>query len=343
MKSILLVRLSAIGDIVFASSLIAALRRAWPDARIVWLVQSDYRALLDHHPDLDEVLVCPLRHWRTLWKARRFGELRRGIATLRQTLRAHDFDLALDLQGLLKSGMLAWLSSARQRIGLGSREGSQWLMTRTLRRGGDARQIGSEYRYLADTLGLPTETFALAVYAGETASARSEEIVLRRRLTGGYAVFCPFTTRPQKHWIEERWRQLAMRIRDEFGLTPVLLGGPADREAAAQIAASEGEPVDLVGLTSLAEAAALIERAALLIAVDTGLGHMGIALNTPTVLLFGATCPYLETARANARVLYHSLPCSPCRRRPTCGGDFDCMRLIAVEEIVATAHQVLHP
>ncbi len=342
MQSILLVRLSAIGDIVFASPLICALRRQWPEARIAWLVQPECAALLDQHPDLDAVIVCPLRHWQRLWRERRYRQLLREVRALRATLRAHDFDLALDLQGLLKSGVLAWLSSARERIGLGSREGSQWLMTRRLERGGDARRIGSEYLYLAQSLGLPTDDFAMAIHYGEAETVFVEGIIRREGLGGGYAVLCPFTTRPQKHWIEDRWSALARRIRDELGLIPVLLGGPGDRAAASRISdAVDGPLVDVTGQTSLTEAAALIERASLLVAVDTGLGHMGIAFDTPSLLLFGSTCPYLDTTRANARVLYHPLPCSPCKRRPTCNGRFDCMRLIETEEVISHAREVL--
>lgn len=342
MRSILIVRLSAIGDIVFASPLIAALRGKWPDARIVWLVQPECCALLDQHPDLDEVIVCPLGHWRRLWRERRFGELLADIRALRTQLRARDFDLALDLQGLLKSGVLTWLSGAPERIGLGSREGSQWLMTRVLPRGGAIKQIGSEYRYLADTLGLPTAEFAMAVCYGAAETAFAADVIERNGLADGYAVLCPFTTRPQKHWFEERWADLASRIHAELGLIPVLLGGPADGDAAQRITdASEGRLVNLAGHTRLTEAAALIDRAALLIAVDTGLGHMGIALNTPCLLLFGSTCPYLDTTRANARVLYHRLPCSPCKRRPTCDGAFDCMRQIESHDILAAAREVI--
>ncbi len=244
----------------------------------------------------------------------------------------------MTFRGCFKSGALAWLSGARERVGLGSREGSQWLMTRRLPRGGDAQRIGSEYRFLAESLGLPTEDFAMAVHYGEAEAAFVEEIIQREGLGSGYAVLCPFTTRPQKHWFEERWAELARRVRSELGLTPVLLGGPTDREAATRIAdATDDLLVDVTGRTSLTEAAALIDRAALLVAVDTGLGHMGIALDTPSLLLFGSTCPYLDTTRANARVLYHPLPCSPCKRRPTCGGSFDCMRLIGVEEIMTNA------
>lgn len=339
---VLVVRLSAIGDIVFASPLIAALRRAYPQAHIAWLVQPEYRSLLDRHPDLDEVIVCPLGHWRRLWRERRLRELMSGIAALRTHLHERRFDLAIDLQGLLKSGALTRLSGARERIGLGSREGSQWLMTRTLRRGGDPRRIGSEYLYLAQTLGLPVDDFAMAVHYGETEADFAERVIAEHDLSDGYAVLCPFTTRPQKHWIEERWAPLAAHIQADLGLRPVLLGAPADHQAATRIGDAADTPlVDLTGRTSLIEAAALIERASLLIGVDTGLGHMGIAFGTPSLLLFGSTCPYLDTTRANAQVLYHKLDCSPCKRRPTCDGAFTCMRLITIEEVLDAARGVL--
>ncbi len=160
---ILLVRLSAIGDILFASPLIAALRRAYPQAHIAWLVQPEYRSLLEHHPDLDQVIVWPLRDWRDLWRRRRLRTLAREAAGLRERLRAERFDLALDLQGLLKSAVPAYLSGARERIGLGTREGGRWLMTRVVFRGGDPERIGSEYLHLAETLGLPVADFAMAV------------------------------------------------------------------------------------------------------------------------------------------------------------------------------------
>lgn len=341
-RAILLVRLSAIGDIVFASPLIGALRRAYPHARIAWLVQPEYRGLLDRHPDLDEVITCPLGQWRSLWRERRLGELGSSVRTLRGVLRERRFDLAIDLQGLLKSGTLAWLTGAPRRIGLGSREGSRWLMTETLPRGGNPRLIGSEYLYLAERLGLPTDAFAMAVHYDEDEAAFADRLIADRGLAAGFAALCPFTTRPQKHWLEERWEALAARIAADLDLTPVLLGGAGDRAAARRIlAAGSTRVVDLVGGTSLTQAAALIDRASLLVGVDTGLGHMGVALGTPSLLLFGSTCPYLETGRANTRVLYHPLTCSPCKRRPTCDGAFTCMRLIEVDEVIGAARSAL--
>lgn len=341
-RRILLVRTSAIGDIVFASPLVAALRRAFPDAFIAWLVQPECRPLLEHHPDLDEVIVWPLGEWRALWRQRRLRELAGAVRAFRGLLKSHRFDLALDLQGLLKSGLLTRISGARERIGLGSREGSRYLMTRVVPRGGDSKRIGSEYLYLAETLGLPVEGFPMAVHYGPQESAFARDMIDARGLGGGYAVLCPFTTRPQKHWFERRWAQLADRIQCDLGLSAVLLGGPGDKEAAGRIRdLARKEPIDLAGTTTLLEAAAMIDRSALLVAVDTGLGHMGIAFGRPSLLLFGSTCPYLDTTSPNARVLYHRMDCSPCKRKPTCHGAYTCMKSIEVNEVLAASRELL--
>ncbi|NEX16254.1 MAG: lipopolysaccharide heptosyltransferase [Halochromatium sp.] len=348
-RRILLVRLSAIGDIVFASPLIASLRRAYPNAQIAWLVQPESASLLAHHPDLDQVIAWPLPRWRQLWRQRQLLSLFKEVLAAIQALRAERFDLALDLQGLLKSALPVRWSGAPERIGLGSREGGQWLMTRRLERGPDSNWISSEYRHLASSLGWPINDFRLRIYPGAEAESRAAAWIAEHGLEAGYAVICPFTTRPQKHWFDERWNILARRIHAQFGLPTLMLGGPADVAAARSIlagSASTGHPaplLSLVGSTSLLSAAALIERARILVGVDTGLSHMGIAFERPSVLLFGSTCPYTETGSARARVLYHRRDCSPCRRRPTCGGAFSCMREIEVDEVMTSLAELLDP
>ena len=342
-RRILLVRLSAIGDIVFASPLVRAFRRRFPQARITWLVQPEYRGLLEVHPELDQVIVWPAADWRGYWRSRRWSELWRQVRGFRRELRQHGFDLAIDLQGLLKSGLLTWLSGAPERIGLGSREGSRLLMTRVVERGGDPERIGSEYLFLAETLDLPTNGFAMEVGLTAADEAEARDLAARGGLNEGYAVLCPFTTRPQKHWFNDRWSELSARLQTELGLPSMLLGAPGDREAAAALVQGSAASglVSLVGTTGLRQAAALVKGARLVIGVDTGLSHMGIAFGRPSLLLFGATCPYRDTTRSNARVLYHPMPCSPCRRRPTCNGDFTCMKAIGVDEVLRAATGLL--
>ncbi len=338
--AILVVRLSAIGDIVMASPLVRALRQRYPGSHIAWLVQPECAPLLSDHPELDEVIVWPRARWRELWQQRRLLTLYRAVRAFRAELRRRGFTLAIDLQGLLKSGVLAWLSGAHRRIGLGSREGSQWLMTEHLPRGGEAALIGSEYRFLAERLGLRTQDFRMCIGIGEVAERAAAR--LREALPVGhpYAVICPFTTRPQKHWFVEHWRVLIPRIRQHLGMAVVMLGGPGDRDAAPAIAEGCGV-IDLVGQTDLQTAAALIRDAGLLVGVDTGLTHMGIAFDRPTICLFGSTRPYLRSDSAGTRVIYHALACSPCRRRPTCNGAFTCLREITPDEVMHEAQGLL--
>lgn len=339
---ILIVRASAIGDVVFASPFAAAIKRTWPQAHVAWLVEPGIHELLAADPCIDELILWPKGEWKQLWQARRVRELLSRILAFRATLRSKRFDTAIDMQSLLKSGLLTWLSGARRRIGLGSREGSQWLMTEVVPKGGIERRISSEYLYLAEQLGLDTGDFLPRLCVSDDTAARTQALLDAHGLEAGrYAVLAPFTTRPQKHWFEDAWQALAPRLQADFGLTPVILGGPSDREAAQRIVAAAPGTVSLAGATRLPEAAALIRSAGLLVGVDTGLTHMGTAFATPTVALFGSTRPYLDTGRPNGQVIWLSLPCSPCRRRPTCNGAFTCLRDIRPDHVLGEVRKVL--
>ena len=175
---------------------------------------------------------------------------------------------------------------------------------------------------------------------GAAPRERARERLAAAGVVGRYAVLCPYTTRPQKHWFDERWAELATRLH-AAGLRPVLLGGPDVAPRAAAITAGAPGAVDLVGALKLDETVAAIADAALLVGVDTGLTHMGSALDVPTIALFGSTRPYLDARTPRTVVLYEQLPCSPCRRHPTCGGSYDCMRLHTPEAVFAQAERLL--
>jgi heptosyltransferase-1 len=336
-QNILLIRLSAIGDIIMASALIPALREAWPQARLSWLTEAGNAVLLQDNPRLDKVFVWPRRHWRQLRRERRYVQLLQETGALVAQLRQSHFDLVLDLQGLLKSGVWARLSGANTRIGLGSREGSQWLMTQTLDTRTETPRIGGEYLKLACALGLKPARFDMDIVSSAQTQQDADALLRASGVSGPFAVLAPFTTRPQKHWFEERWAELGRRLADDKGWRVLLLGGPDDRDSAGRIAQAVPGLVDLAGKTSLGECAAIIAQAQLLVGVDTGLTHLGIAMATPTLALFGSTRPYLDTASASAKVLYEPLPCSPCKRHPSCGGQFDCMKQHTADKILAAA------
>jgi heptosyltransferase-1 len=340
-KNILIIRISAIGDVIMASALIPALREAYPEARINWLVDEAIGGLLTGNPRLHRVIVWPRRHWRELLRKGRYlewcGELKRLLTALRK----EHFDLVLDTQGLLKSGIWAFLSGGGTRIGLGSREGSQWLMHKVIDRKTEHLLVGSEYLKLMRSLGFEPAHFDMDIAVSGQVGKECAALLKLAGVDKPFAVICPFTTRPQKHWFDDRWVELSTRLADARGLQVVMLGGPADGKAAQAVAAGNAALVSLVGRTSLGQCAAIIASAELLIGVDTGLTHLGIAMKTPTLALFGPTRPYLDIGTAKAKILYERIDCSPCHRRPTCGGEFTCMKLHTVDKVLSASAELL--
>lgn len=330
---ILIVRLSALGDLVFCTSLLAGLRGAYPDAHIAWLAAPPLGGLLEDDPRLDQIITLPP------------GALH-GLAGLRATralLQAEPaFDWVIDAQGLFKSRLLARMVTGRWRVGFASKEPGGFTMHALVAKGGEALQIAHEYRHLARELTAGADPGPPRLLPSARARERANAILQEAGLAAGFIALCPFTTRPQKHWREPYWGELAQRLRT-LGLGPcVLFGGPDDMDAARRILqAMPAGMVSLVGRTRIADLAAVIERAQLVIGVDTGLTHIGSAVQRPTIGLWGSTRPYTHGTEAALKILYQDLPCAPCKRRPSCGGAYTCMRDLTPERVAAEASRLL--
>jgi len=325
-----------------ASPLIKSLRSRYPEAYIAWLVQSEASELLTANPSLDEVIVWPRGDWRRLWLEMRWFQLAREIHKFIRLLRSRHFDMVIDLQGLLKSGIWARLTGAPVRIGLGSKEGSRLLMNQIVDKPGDDDRIGPEYRHLAYKLGLDYSEFDMGVTLTDEDIQYATQVIEDNELADGFVVVCPFTTRPQKHWVQDNWAVLAERVQAEYGVKTVILGGPDNRDIAEMMAARcKGAAVSLAGQTRLRQAAAIISKSSLLVGVDTGLTHIGVTYNIPTIAIFGSTRPYLETEHNNILIIYKYLECSPCGRNPTCGGAFTCMTSVTVDDVMVNVSRLL--
>ncbi len=340
MKKILIIRMSAIGDIVMASPIVDAIKLTYPTAEISWLVQPHFAAPIINHPNIDHVIHWDHKEWSQLWQQKKFGELFTAIRAFKKLLREIQFDTVLDLQGLLKSGIPAWFTGASNRIGLGSKEGSQFLMHQVVQRDkGETQKIGSEYRYLAETIGLDTSHWKTQLHADNKATEQALQLIDQHVQHNAYIVICPFTTRPQKHWFNDFWIVLCENLIEQLDFSVIILGGPGDKATSLPIiqAVDSTRMINLTGETSLQVASEIIKKSTLLVGVDTGLTHMGHAHEIPTLALFGSTCPYLETDNPLGKVIYHDFDCSPCKRNPTCDGRFDCMRDITPNEVLTEA------
>ncbi len=345
---ILIVRLTARGDLVFASPLAGALRRRFPTAYIAWAAEEHTAEVIQGNPHLDEVIVWDRRAPAGASRHERMwgGNTRDFMAELR----SRRFEVVIDTQGLLRSAFITLLSGADVRIGLGSREGSGLLMSSVIPRGGNPRLFASEYLFLAGKLGLDTSTFNPEIPCLQPDLTRAMHIVGRAKRAPGFVAACPFSSRSFKQWPLERWAELIRRLRSESQRGVVLLGGPEDRDAANQIERDidarepSGSPspplMNLAGRTTLGEASAVVSLADLAVGVDTGLSHMAVAHGRPTVLIFGSNTPYLDPPAPSVAILHSGRSCSPCRGRLTCDGRIDCMNDISVAQVLAAASSV---
>ena len=334
---ILLIRLSAIGDIVMASGLPSSIKAAYPGARVCWLVESPYVELVKHHPGVDHVIAWPKNHWQQLHRSRQYTALYRAVTAFVKQLRNEHFDIAIEAQGLIKSALIARLSGARCRIGFVSKEHSHRLLTEAISKP-VSDDFGSEYKALAQHMGSDYYHPHLTIDAAT--SQRLYKVLRQKQIPQHFVVLCPFTTRAQKHWPLERWQQLIILLRAQYRGALVILGGPGDAATAEQFAVATGI-YQLAGALSLAESLACIARAQALVGVDTGMTHAATVLSTPAVALFGSTCPYLRTPSSTTRVVYLDLPCAPCKRRPTCQARYDCLVNITAPRVWHTLQQVL--
>ena len=338
-RNILVVRLSARGDVVLASPLAGAIKRTFPNARLTWIAEERTADMIRHNRHLDDVIVWRRASWKRMFRQGRWVALIHEALGFLDDLRGRRFDVALDAQGLLRSGAVAFLSGARTRIGLNSKEGSGLLMTRVVR-AEDARVVAAANARFAEALGLDASDFALEIPRGPDEKAAARRLAAEAGLEDGFVAACPFTTRFYKHWFEDRWALLIERLPAATGLPVALLGGPADRPAADRIVeAADGPVADFVGRTTLGEAAALVERCTALVGVDTGMTHMAHAFGRPAVALFGSNTPYLDPPGPQAVVLHSGRACAPCDGKLTCDGRIDCMRDLSVERVLEEVAQ----
>jgi heptosyltransferase-1 len=342
-QRILIIKPSAIGDVVHALPVLARIKKRWPDAQVSWLVTPACAGLLEGHPLLHEVILFDRKRYGNAW---RHPKLALDLRRFTRSLRERKFDLVIDLQGLFRSGWLAKKTGAPMRVGFSNARELAWLFyTHRVPIQTMEQHAISRYLELAQFIGCgegPVEfPFAttnadrahvealLREQRGETAARLSSP-----KSSDRYAVLLPGTNWPTKRWPVEKFAQLIAPLKDRFGLQSVLAGG-AD---AAAMANNLPGAINLAGRTTLNQLTALLERAELVVANDSGPMHIAAALGRPLVTPFGPTNPIRTGpyARLNS-VVRLDIVCSPCYSR-TCSHQ-SCLRYLKSEDVLQLARE----
>jgi lipopolysaccharide heptosyltransferase I len=293
-RAIAVVKLSALGDVVHATPVVEALADAIPGARITWVVERRQAPLLRDHPRLHRVVTVDTHAWRHARTPRALLAVARTLNGLRRELRASHFDVALDLQGLVKSGVVVAATGARLRIGFAAgacREPLAALFTnRRVTPPSSARHVVEQCLALLQPLGVaPPQPPAFRVPTAEAAEQRVEDffgasgLKARDRLV----VLNPGAGKPVKRWPVSRFVELGRWLADERAARVLVLWGPGEEAAARAIAEAPGAV--LAPATDIDDMVAVVRRASVVVAADTGPLHVAAAVGTPCVGLYGPT------------------------------------------------------
>lgn len=314
---ILITRLSALGDTVLTLPVLCALRAAFPKAQIGWVAEPTASKVLADRTDLNFLFTVE-KGWLT-----KPAE----ISRLRHALLRHKFEIVLDVQGLTKSAAAGWLSGRKNQITFTRGESRELApMLAGTRVEPQATYVAERYLDLLKPLGIENPSLEFRMPADPAAFhavARRLPVVARRN----YAVLNVGAGWHSKTWVPERFGEVAADLYKRYNIPSVLLWGSEAEQhdalrAAAKARSAASDSVSVLPKLSISEMKELIRHARLLISGDTGPLHFGVALETPTISLFGVTkAEYYSPSRGIHRTIQNVYDPLSCRKRRKAGNE----------------------
>jgi heptosyltransferase-1 len=332
---ILIVKPSSLGDIIHALPFLKAVKDSFPGAQVDWVISKNLKGLLEDNPLIHELIVFDKDSWKEI---KNLPGTVSEIKGLRKFLKSKHYDMVIDLQGLLRSGLITFFTPASRKVGFEhAREGSRYFYDLKVPGNGAVHAV-DRCLEIAGAIGAKSKKIEFPLYADMKAR---EKIT---RLTGNipeYIVIAPSARWATKRWPAGNFSSLIERI----PLPCMIAGSKGDSEIAQEIirgirnteqGTQTATAVNLCGRTSLKELVALIAGAKAVVSNDSGPMHIAAALNKPLVALFGPTDPaktgpYGWQKNKNMKVIRTSAPCSPCRKKRC--GESDCMKDISVDAV----------
>jgi lipopolysaccharide heptosyltransferase I len=346
-QRILIIKPSSLGDVAHALPVLNGLRHRYPHARISWLIATGCRELLEGHPQIDELIPFDRKRYGQMAGSLRIsGEFMEFVAALRR----RRFDLVIDLQGLFRSGFLAWASGARTRIGFARAREFAWLFYSDRIPPGDPDEHAVvRYYRVAPMLGFDDVPIEFRLGVPAEARVKAESLLADAGVGPGerFALVTPGARWETKIWPAGKIAEVCEHIYRAWGLKIVLAGGPGEMPDCRAVAAAAGVPTgNVCGRTSLRDLVALIDASSVLVSNESGPMHVAVALGRPVAGVVGPTNPSRNGPfSANSRIVRHALPCSPCylKKLSQCRYGHACMREVEAAEMIDAVEQLLAP
>ncbi len=264
-----------------------------------------------------------------------------NIISFFSSLRQIKYDLVIDLQGLLRTNIFMRLAVSKKRISLGAEFAGSFFSDEVVDRDHKSRRISSEYLGLAKHLKLESGSFKPRFEIRRNKKYLIfDRFKILKSISNNFFVISPFTTRQEKHWKNIFWRQLVESLTSEYRIKCLVLGNGLNGEQKKLMDLLDNKVISLVGKTTLTEAAEIINLSNFVVGVDTGLTHMSISLQKPTVALFGNTCPYLDPVNENAKVIWENMFCKSCKDMSNQNKEYTCLNGIYPDLVISTISKI---
>jgi len=337
--NILIVKLSAVGDVIHTLPSLSALRELYPGAHITWVVEEAAADIIRNHPDLDCLIVSRRKGWQKEIKAGRIRKPLREIKSFLHELRARDYDLVIDFHGLFKSAILVFLCRGKRKLGYDSYQELSGLFYGEKIPEDMTKHAVERYLDFPKFLGARIAHPVFQIAIGEENKEKVDQLLNSYQVSGPFVVMNPVAYWDTKLWDDDRFAALCDRVFETYNLPVILTGQKAPALEKIRLRA-RGGVVNLEGQTTLKDLAELYRRAALLVTTDSGPMHLAAALGTPVVALFGPTDPNRTGPYGLGHIVIQaSLDCVPCFRK-SCQ-DMTCMTGITVDQVFDAVARVL--
>lgn len=338
--NILIVKMSAIGDVIHTLPALNALRRHFPRARITWLVEEAAADMILGHPSLDRVILSRRKLWVKELFSSRYHQALKRIGHFIKELRDTDYDMILDFQGLLKSGIMVMLARGKQKIGFdkGMEHAESSHLFYNVRIPPVSMEIHALKRGLLflESLGIPLGKVVYNLPITQKDRQEINFILEEAGVDPAQPIICinPQATWKTKLWSNQKFADLGDRLINTYKAQIVFTGGKGDQEDVETILSMMKGGTNLAGLTRLITLAALFQQAILLVTTDTGPMHLGAAVGMKVCAIFGATAPWRTGPYGSKnRVVRAGIGCSPCFKRE-CPFSMECMEDISVDQVM---------
>ena len=336
---ILIIRLSAIGDVVHTLPAVHLLKKHLPGCHITWVVEQAAAELLRGYAGIDELLVSHRKEWLRLLRSGAVAAVFAQAGAFLRRLRNAEYDLVLDFQGLFKSAVLAGLARGKRKIGFANaRELAPLFYTERATAPDFDDHAIRRHMGLVRHLGIADGQTVFSSFWGKAEEANAAGLLSNFDVASKSPLICvhPCAAWPTKCWDGEKMARLCGTLQEDFGAQIVFTGAAAEQGYIAGILSRMPTPaLNLAGRTNLRELACLFAGAALVISMDAGPLHLACAVGTPVVALFGPTAPW-RTGPFGPRtcVVRKELACSPCYKKKACPlGHHSCMQDMSVEDV----------